>query len=189
MICALLWAKEALSQESYWDRIRRIKATPDSNKIKAITDTTCISDSNASRQKYYWANLGLWLSTKTLEGIFDVNINYAVKNNIFTGQYEVVTGSTPDILVRYAEESRTYGLLYGRYYSNELMFASLSGGFSLVSVDDGVKKRTHTVGVPIKAQLMIRGKYVGFGISGHVNMNSKMPYQKICLTISLGKLE
>ena len=188
----------ALCQESNYNKIQRIINNADSisnsDKIKSV------------RKNIYWLNGGIWFSTKTLEGIVDFNINYAVKRNLISAQYLVVNDLLYDDIFKPMKDTYSYGLLYGRYFTNDLIIASLYTGFSIINIVQSVetgdstgdsfirlpvitKKSYYKFGIPIKAQLMIRGKYVGVSLSSHININSDMPYQKLCIGISLGKFK
>ncbi|MEW6686795.1 MAG: hypothetical protein AB1393_11415 [Candidatus Edwardsbacteria bacterium] len=200
VICALLNTKEALSQESYYDRLNRIKKNSDSLRI-SVPDTNKPS-------KCFWLDLGTGLISESKEGfVIDINLNYAAKNHILSGQF---VNADDFRIFGGGKVSYDFSFLYGRYYSKERIFASIATGLSYVkgwasicaatdsgdefngfdfSLGGSIKRHFSTIGIPVRAQVMIRWKYLGIGLSGIVNMNSERPYQGLLLNISPGKLK
>lgn len=143
----------------------------------------------------YWFNAGYGITSLGV----DFNLNYTTNKVLLTGGYTgVVKFNNGEFWDGTDKSSVSYSLLLGTYIIDKAAFASISTGVSyIIGLDrseseaynpgpESVKFRT--IGLPIKAQFALHGKYVGIGISGIFNLNKNMPYGLAMLNLSVGKL-
>jgi hypothetical protein len=149
----------------------------------------------STKNNYYWLGAGGGIPDLGV----NINLNYIVKKVLITGDFAgVVKFNNSEFWDGVDKDCDAYSLLLGTYITDRAGFASISTGVSYISGLDRSESEAYnpgtesvkfrTLGLPIKAQFALHGKYVGVGISGIFNLNKNMPYGLAMLNLSLGKL-
>ncbi len=149
-----------------------------------------------SLNNLYWINAGLGVPSLGI----DLNINYAMQKVLITADVaRVVKYNNNEFWDGVDKDCSAYGILLGAYKNNKNNFASISTGVSYVVGLDRTEPEAYnpgtesvkfrTIGLPVKAQFSLHGKYIGIGISGILNINKNMPYGLVMLSLSFGKLK
>ncbi|MDQ7798746.1 MAG: hypothetical protein RDU76_07365 [Candidatus Edwardsbacteria bacterium] len=158
-------------------------------QTKKINNGPCVNN-------LYWIDAAFGMPSIGI----DFGLNYVTTKILYAGNFtRVAKFNNNEFWDGVDWECDTYSLLIGFYKAKENKFASLCTGVSyIVGLDrtepeaynpgtESVKFRT--IGLPVKAQVSMHGKYIGIGIGGILNINKDMPYGLATLSLSFGKLK
>lgn len=156
-------------------------------------------ESNAKTNKkndLWWFSAGFGMPSLGI----NLSINHTINKVLISGDFiHVAKFNDNDFWGGVDKDCYSYSFLLGAYKTDKNIFSSISSGVSyIVGLDrpeseaytPGVESiKFKTIGLPIKVQLSLNGKYVGLGVYGIFNLNKNMPYGIGVLSLSLGNMK
>lgn len=144
---------------------------------------------NGERERGFWTQYGFTLYGAKQSGgggLFEGH--YQKGSNLFSLRFvdggELLRGENP------GSEIVEYGILYGRCRRAGSKLFSSSIGIGYVNIRKRDRNEYHTVGLLAEVQYVFAVfKYVGFGIKGMGNLNSKYSYAGVGISIDLGQMK
>jgi hypothetical protein len=142
-----------------------------------------------SKISYWWINVGggpVLSDLRDEPGLFGANFSYQAKNYIFSGrinyQSDFAMFTSPTISITEG------GILYGICKKSKFWLSSVAGGLGFIS---GVRhnRRVSALGIPIEGQLFVTPlPFMGIGLYGITDLNTKVTFYSIMLCLQFGKL-
>lgn len=169
---------------------------PKTNDKDSINNQAIEFNAETKKNDLWWFAAGVGMPSLGV----NFAINHTINNFLISGDFSrVAKFNDNDFWGGVDKDCYSYSILLGAYKTNKNIFSSISSGISYIAgldrpeseaYDPGIESvKFKTIGLPIKIQLSLNGKYVGLGICGIFNLNKNMPYGMGILSLSLGNMK
>lgn len=160
-------------------------------------NTSCAQEKHIGSQHLGWVSSGIGASSNGF--LYGFNFNYQYNRSIFSVQIDAeikdprkeFPETTSDVSFLYGISSNTNSVIVARLlagvggvsrtYFENVVTASLFG-----EELEQVEIIKNTVGFPIRAELMLNGKFIAVGLTGLANINSLNTYTGLMFTVQIG---